>query len=234
MANTASRLIRKWRNAAVFLDGTGLPSWLHVSSTGQLSGTPPAGSSGGYTFTLNVQDTNSQSTAITVTLQVNAAALAIVTTSPLTDAKEGSAYAVSFQGIGGKSPYSWSAAGLPAFLGLTASGSLSGKPPAGSAGTYSFTVTVTDASGSKTSGVFSIKVDSLLSITVTPPVLEATEGQPYSVTFGVSGGTSPYVWSAMGLPQLGESLTGRRAHWNAAARLSGRCSIHGHGERCGR
>ena len=180
--------------------GTGLPPWLHISSTGQLSGTPPPGSSGTYTFTVNVQDANSQSSAITVSLQVNAAALAIATTSPLPDGKEGSAYGISFQGMGGKSPYSWSAAGLPAFFSLTASGSLSGKPPAGSAGPYSFSVTITDASGSKTSGTFSIKIDPLLSITVTPPMLEATEGHPYSVTFGVSGGTSPYVWSATGLP----------------------------------
>ena len=75
-------------------------------------------------------------------------------------------------------------------------------PPPGSAGSYSFTVTVTDSLGVQASGVFSVKVDPLSSIiiTVTPPLLKAIEGQAYSVTFTASGGTAPYAWSVVGLP----------------------------------
>ncbi len=179
---------------------TGLPSWLGLSAAGQLSGTPPAGSAGNYNFTVNVQDAGAQSTALPLSLQVNTAPLAIATASELPDGKEGSAYGFSFEATGGKGPYTWTATGLPAFLSLAPSGALSGTPTAGSAGSYSFQVTVSDSSGDKAGGTFSLKVDPVVSINIASPLPQATEGQPYSVTFSASGGTAPYTWAATGLP----------------------------------
>ena len=184
--------------------GTGLPAWLHVASTGQLSGTPPPGSAASYSFNVKVQDTNSQSTSAALSLQVNPAPLMIATASQLPDGKEGSAYHLSFQATGGKGSYTWTASGLPTFLNLSANGNLSGTPTVGSAGLYSFTVNVSDTSGNKTGGTFSLKVDSQSSpnpLTITTSALSpATEGIAYGTTLAASGGTQPYTWSGAGLP----------------------------------
>ena len=194
--------------------GTGLPSWLHVSPTGQLSGTPPPGSAASYSFNVTVQDSNSQSTSTALSLQVNPAPLVIVTTSPLPDGKEGSAYNLSFQATGGKGSYTWTASGLPVFLNLSTSGGLGGTPTVGSAGSYSFTVSLSDTSGNKTSGTFSLKVDSQsspnpLAIT-TSSLSPATEGIVYGATLAASGGTAPYSWTGTGLPSwLHVSSTGQ-------------------------
>lgn len=179
---------------------TGLPSWLSLSTAGKLTGTPPAGSAGSYPISVKVQDHDLQSIVVALALQVNASPLTIVTTSLLPDGKEGNPYGGGFDASGGKGPYKWSATGLPGFLTLSPEGTLTGKPGAGSAGAYTFTVTVTDALGNKITGTFSLKVGPQLSITITPPLLQGAEGKAYSATFSVKGGTAPYSWSAIGLP----------------------------------
>ena len=183
---------------------TGLPSWLSVSPAGQVSGTPPSGSAGSFGFTAKVLDASGHSASAPLSLQVNLpppGPLSIVTTSPLPDGREGSVYNFGFVATGGKAPYEWSATGLPAFLNLAPSGSLTGIPSVGSAGPYSFTATVSDALGNKVSGTFGLKVDSLTSLGITTSLLPpATVGVPYSVAFAATGGTLPYAWSASGLP----------------------------------
>jgi uncharacterized protein (TIGR03437 family) len=179
--------------------GSSLPSWLALTSAGQLSGIPPLGSAGTYTFTINVQDSASRFTGVSFTLQVNPAPPTITTSSPLPRAKEGVQVGVAFQASGGVSPYTWTATGLPAFLNLSGAGLLNGTPPAGSTGSYSFAVTVADAAGNRASGTFSLSVDPVLSIT-TSSSLQGTEGQAFSATFIASGGTTPYSFSANGLP----------------------------------
>ena len=71
--------------------------------------------------------------------------LAITTTS-LPDATEGVAYSFMVQATGGGSGnYTWSISGQPPWLSINSStGELSGTPPTGSAGSYPFTVSVTD------------------------------------------------------------------------------------------
>ncbi|HTA68048.1 MAG TPA: putative Ig domain-containing protein, partial [Bryobacteraceae bacterium] len=115
---------------------SGLPSWLTLTSAGQLSGTPPLGSAGSYNFTITVEDNASRLNGVSFTLQVNPGPLAIATSSPLPRAKEGTQVSFAFQASGGVSPYTWSATGLPVFLNLSAGGLLSGTPPVESAGSY--------------------------------------------------------------------------------------------------
>jgi len=178
---------------------SGLPSWLTLTSAGQLSGTPPLGSAGSYNFTITVEDNASRLNGVSFTLQVNPGPLAIATSSPLPRAKEGTQVSFAFQASGGVSPYTWSATGLPVFLNLSAGGLLSGTPPVESAGSYSFSVTVADAAGNRASGAFSLGIDPALSIT-TASSLQATVGQAFSATFAASGGATPYSFSASGLP----------------------------------
>ena len=192
---------------------SGLPAWLALTSTGQLSGTPPLGSSGSYNFTITVQDGAARFTGVSFTLQVNPGPPVITTNSPLPRAKEGTQVSFAFQASGGVSPYTWTATGLPAFLNLSGAGQLSGTPPPGSSGApYNFSVTVADAAGNRASAAFNLSIDPALSIT-TSSSLQATVGQAFSATFNASGGTAPYTFSASGIPAW--------ASMSAAGALSG-------------
>jgi len=115
------------------------------ASTGEIGGTPnQATPAGGVTVTIQVTDANSNTGQKDFTLVIYPE-LQIATTS-LPDAPEGVAYSHAIQATGGNSSsYNWSISGQPSWLSIDAStGELSGTPPTGSAGTYTFTVEVTD------------------------------------------------------------------------------------------
>ncbi|WP_326819912.1 DUF7927 domain-containing protein [Streptosporangium sp. NBC_01756] len=107
----------------------------------------------------------------------------------------GAPYSVPLTVTGGTTPYVWSVStgSLPPGLTLNAAtGVLSGTPT--TAGSYSFTARVTDASSATTTRAVTLVI-------APPPVLTfaAPPGGevsiPYSVSLTVSGGTAPYVWS---------------------------------------
>ncbi|RKY17560.1 MAG: hypothetical protein DRP63_03475, partial [Planctomycetota bacterium] len=125
---------------------SGQPSWLAINATtGEISGTPPAGSAGSHTFTIEVTD-GQRTASKQFALTVNPAGSLTITTSSLPDAVEGVAYRYTLTATGGSSAnYTWSVSGQPSWLSIDAStGELSGTPPTGSAGSYTFTVSVTD------------------------------------------------------------------------------------------
>ncbi len=169
------------------------------SSTGVLSGTPTAAST--FTFTVQVADTNSATAtkSLSVTIAAGTATLAITTTSPLPGGTAGSVYSVPIAVAGGTSPYTWAvvSGALPPGLSLNSvNGSLSGTPS--SAGTFNFTVQVTDASRATASTAFTLTIASSspkLTITTTSPLPNGTVGAAYSQTLTASGGTPPYTWS---------------------------------------
>ncbi len=70
-----------------------------------------------------------------------------ILTQKLPQGAEGDSYSQTLQASGGLQPYTWTldSGALPPGFTFTASGVLSGTPPTGSAGTYSFTVRVTDS-----------------------------------------------------------------------------------------
>jgi len=102
-------------------------------------------------------DSKGQGTATLVIQPASSPTLAITSTS-LPDGATGSAYAAGFTASGGTQPYSWTiSAGLPPGLNLTANnGELSGMPSA--AGTYGFTVKVTDAKSQAVQKAFALNV----------------------------------------------------------------------------
>jgi hypothetical protein len=113
---------------------------------------------------------------------------------------------------GGTPPYvSWNwtpapGSSLPPGLSIssatTTTGTITGTPTVSTlpAETYTFIVTVTDFLGATASQTYSITVNLPPTITgATLPV--ATVGDSsYSYTIPVSDGTSPFIWSATGLP----------------------------------
>ena len=123
-----------------------LPAGLALSSGGVISGTPTA--AGSAAFSVRVQDSQAAPANATraLTLLINPAALAVVTTS-LPNGAIGTAYSSTLSASGGTAPYSWSltAGVLPAGLSLSSGGVISGTPTAAVAAT--FTVQASDSQG---------------------------------------------------------------------------------------
>ena len=128
---------------------------------------------------------------------VNVNPLLAITTASLPDAIMGASYSTALQASGGTGSLSWkiAAGSLPGGLSLnSATGAISGQPA--SAGTFSFTVEVTDSAPTPAS------VTRSLSLIVTNPLIVTTAllsggsvGVPYSATLQASGGTGSYSWS---------------------------------------
>ena len=124
--------------------------------------------------------------------------------STLAPGMVGGAFAFDFFLSGGAAPYTWSVASgsLPPGLALTspyaASGDnnsqLSGTPT--TAGTYTFTMRVSDYDGQQASQQFSLTVDPPLQITPTT-LPAATVGVKYSHDLPAQGGAPPYTWSVV-------------------------------------
>lgn len=85
-------------------------------------------------------------------------ALAITTNAQLVSIVAGNSLSVTLASSGGAAPYTWSLAGgaLPAGVTLSSAGALSGSPT--TAGTYSFTVQVSDGLGSTATQQFTITI----------------------------------------------------------------------------
>src|SRR5262249_37227326 len=100
-------------------------------------------------------------------------------------------YSFTMSGSGGRTPYTWSATGLPNGLSMTA-GLISGTPTV--AGTSSVSVTLRDADGKTDNRNLMLTIYTPLTIT-TGGLPEGTVGSAYSQTLVASGGQTPYTWS---------------------------------------
>jgi hypothetical protein len=117
------------------------------ATTGVISGTPTI--AGTYTFFVTVTDTIPQISAPQGFSITVAATPITFTTTTLLKAKEGVSYLAYIIVAGGKTPYTFSLTSgvLPSGLTLDpVNGIISGTPAAGSAGSYTITIGVTDSS----------------------------------------------------------------------------------------
>lgn len=162
-----------------------------------LSGTPSV--SGTFPFVVRVADGAGRSATKAFTLVVTPA-LSIVTAG-LSDGAVGAAYAQNVAATGGSgSGYQWSvsAGSLPPGLTLSSTGtpaaSLSGAPQ--SAGSFNFTLQVTDSLSNLATRSYSLLV-SPAALQMLPLALElGVTGRAYSMTATASGGTGAgYSWS---------------------------------------
>jgi hypothetical protein len=200
---------------------SGLPPGLAINATwGSIYGTPTT--VGTFSFTVTATDssspqkTASQTLSLTVTGTTTTPTLSITTTSlnPATATiNTGYAAQQAITATGGQTPYSWSASGLPNGMAINSStGAIFGTPTV--AGTFNFTITVTDSSSPQmtASKVLSITVSDLVSAPTTPTLSwispsTITQGTSYqNVTFtgnftasswqqySVSGGSS-WAWA---------------------------------------
>ena len=170
-----------------------LPAGVTLSPGGVLSGTP--GATGSFSFTVRATDPTGCTGTRDYTLQV----CSLLTLSPatLTGTTIGTPFSQPFTVAGGTAPstFAVTAGSLPPGLELSAAGVLSGTPTA--VGTFSFTVTATDAVGCTGVRTYSLTVCPV--VTLEPASLPpGAVGSAYSQTLAGSGGTAPYVFTATG------------------------------------
>jgi uncharacterized repeat protein (TIGR01451 family) len=163
--------------------GTSAPKFV----TGLTAGTA-------YTFTIAAQNLagtgppSARSSAVTPNVSPS-----LTFTAPPAG-EVGIAYSRLLTVTNGTSPFTWSvsAGSLPDGLILNAStGLLSGTPT--TAGSFGFTVQVTDASGATATKVVTLVIVAAPSLSFTPTAGEV--GVSYSQQPSLSGGTGPFVWS---------------------------------------
>ncbi|MCB9895655.1 MAG: putative Ig domain-containing protein [Planctomycetes bacterium] len=143
----------------------GAPAWLNISGTGltaTISGTPPSGSAGPYNFSVIVTATSSETDTQAVSLLVLASGALNITTTSMPNGTVNQLYLGSVTCTGGTGPYTWSVASGNLPSGLTLDGSttavlgFSGRPD--TAGTYNFTIMVTDSVAANDSQALTIIV----------------------------------------------------------------------------
>jgi hypothetical protein len=123
----------------------------------------------------------------------------MISHSAIADGMTGVLYPVfTFSATGGSGIYIWTETGaLPPGLSLSTAGQLSGTPT--TAGSYPFTVTVTDSANSQLtdSTTASITVDdSMIVISTSPAPPAGALTYPYpSFVFAATGGSPPLTWS---------------------------------------
>jgi hypothetical protein len=200
------------------------PSTFHTPGTFSLiGGTPPTGISftGGSSFSLSGTPTDTSYTDRTLTIRyVDAAGNLVDTDGTLTykdnvaisgtfpAASQGVSYsstALSASGGYGTNVWSVASGSLPTGLSLNSSnGALTGTPSA--AGTFSFTVRVTDAQGFTADSAQSIAVAAALSVSVNDATASGyvfnpeNPGTEFVISFPdtvatASGGTGPYTYA---------------------------------------
>ncbi|MBX9845660.1 MAG: hypothetical protein K2Z80_28030 [Xanthobacteraceae bacterium] len=118
----------------------------------------------------------------------------------------------NWRGIENNARADFGAAGLPSGVSIQGSGLIAGTPT--QAGVFEVTVSVTDYSDVVTSTAnrtFSLVVNSPVSVT-TSSLPAGNVGQSYTAPLAAAGGTTPYTFTATGLPAglavSGASITG--------------------------
>jgi autotransporter-associated beta strand protein len=183
---------------AFALTAGSLPPGLALSPSGALSGTVAQSFTN---RTITVAATNGVSPvspSASQTFVLSAAVPLSVTTTSLSNATTGAAYNALLAASGGAAPYAWSvtAGSLPA--GLTLSGGTIAGTPLG-AGTFNFTVTVTDNLGGTAARNLALTVGNPASLSVvTPSLPSGIVGASYAQTLAAVSGTGPYTWSIVG------------------------------------
>jgi len=168
-----------------------LPTGLSLAS-GVISGTPTT--SGSFTFTIQVADSQSRTGQKALTINVAPPALSI-TTSLLASAMRGRSYNQALAAAGGSQPYTWTIVSgtLPAGLAL-ANGVISGTPAA--EGSFAVAVQVSDSQSRTANRNFNLTV-------VAPSTLmlglvssaDALAGSAFVYQPTATGGVVPYTWS---------------------------------------
>jgi streptogramin lyase len=157
------------------LIGGSLPPGLNLSVAGVISGTPTT--VGTFPFVVEVMDTGAPQHVASRQFSITVVAPVAITTPALPPAAPGAQYTQVITASGGVPPYTFTSTGtLPPGLTLSSTtGVISGIPT--TAGTYTFTVMVSDSMGVFATQTYTI----LISTTVTQPAQVAFVVQPSNI-----------------------------------------------------
>ena len=211
-------------NATLTTTGT-LPAWLSFTDNGNgtatLAGTPPAGSGGQYSFTINADNGTAPADHQAFTLTVNESPT--ITSADHTTFQVGSAGSFTVT----------TAAGFPVATALSKTGALpsgvtftdngngtatlGGTPASGTAGSYPITITASNGASSPATQSFT------LTVTESPVFTSADHatfvvGSAGSFSVTTSGGAGPVSISEVGTLPSGVSFTD---NGNGTATLAG-------------
>jgi hypothetical protein len=180
-----------------------------------ISGTPTGTTANTSNFTIQVTDTGGQSDLQALSIRINLPAAPNITTPSLPAGTFNGSYNQTVSITGGVGPFVWdvTAGALPPGLTLnTSNGNISGT--ANTAGSFSFTLRVTDSFPQFDQQDFTIVINAPTPPTITAPSLlpTGTITQTYpNTTLTASGGTAPLTWDPVVTPALPNGLS-----WNAA------------------
>ncbi len=179
---------------------TGLPAGLSLTTaTGVISGTPTT--AGSYTVIISAMDAHGATGSATYTVAIGVQA-PVARAATFTVAANSSATAVPLSLAGGAAT-SVAVATVPSHGMATASGTaVSYTPNAGFSGADSFTYTASNSGGTSAPATVTVAVSApTLAFSPAPGGLpDGTVGTAYNQTITATGGTSPYSFTAAGLP----------------------------------
>ena len=176
------------------LQAGALPFGLNLSSNGILSGV--TGLFGDFFATVQVTDADGQKALSVFQIRI-VLTPTISTDSSLGTARIGTPFQVTLQASGGYVPvngvFTWAlvAGTLPPGLTLTIGGTIQGTPTP-PAGTYNFSIRVTDSANNSAVKAFVLRVDG--PIIITDRLVSGKVNRPYVQGIVALGGVGPYFW----------------------------------------
>ena len=175
----------------------------------------------GETMTISVTAPATNGTTLYWTIEDSTATITISPTTLPAGVKggaQGEPYSQQLTASGGTAPYTFSivVGSLPAGITMSSAGLLSGAPT--SAGVTTFTVQAIDSQGNGGVRQYSLSVANAGYSPLTLP--SGTQGSAYSQQLSVTGGTAPYVYSAVGNLPAGLSVS-------SSGLISGTPSVNG-------
>ncbi len=170
-----------------------LPPGYVLSDSGRITGI--CNTPGRYPFSLRVTDASQSAMDREMVLQIEFALPPLsITTTPLPGATLGVAYRQQVTAQGGREPYTFRILGtLPPGITMSPTALLSGTPT--TAGTYTFTVQVTDVSGGSSLKTFTIVVGNLRY--TGPTTLSLFAAEEFRLALAAEGGTAPLRWTVI-------------------------------------
>ena len=180
-----------------------LPTGLSLdSSTGEITGSPTTVTGSPFSFTITATDAANATTSQNYAVAINPSPTIATTSLPNWTIDQPYSQTVGVTGGSDPITFALSAGNLPTGLSLNSStGEITGTPTTTTGSPFDFTITATDAANATTSQSYTVAINPPPTIATTT-LPNWTEGQPYSQTIAVTGGTDPitFALSAGNLP----------------------------------
>jgi hypothetical protein len=166
-----------------------------VPTGGIISGTPTV--TGTFAFTVRVTDSIGNTTSGTFNITIAPQPAPQLTTSPAPAGVVNTPYTFALSATGGAGGNTFSVANgtLPQGLQLS-SGVIAGTPT--TAGSFTFTIQVTDSAGNYSTGAFTIRIAPAPLTFTTGPLSNTQVNTAVSVQFAGTGGIPPYTFVEFG------------------------------------